>query len=288
MVCLFLLTLCGCREGERLPGSTGQPYEVLLEGDTDSVVTRMLTTDVPGLPQPEPFCRLLQVKRNKVKGSYLLLRTRISVRIDPQCKGYSVKKQNDVNARPQLVIQLEARSAEELRRHLDGGKLRQLVDSFELQHLAIAMKSNPRRQKEVAEQFGLQIKIPEAMDAAKKGKDFLWLSNNASTGMQNLLFLQTGDDSQETVNRLLEKCITGETDSMYMQLTTQDGPDRGLWEMKGDIMGGPYVKRTFTTARGQQTVVIGFVYAPETKKRNFIKQLEAVLTTASRRPTPTK
>ena len=44
--------------------------------------------------------------------------------------------------------------------------------------------------------------------------------------------------------------------------------------MKGDAMGGPYVMR-----QAGDVVVIGFVYAPEMKKRNLIKQLEAVLTT---------
>ena len=49
---------------------------------------------------------------------------------------------------------------------------------------------------------------------------------------------------------------------------------RGLWEMKGDAMGGPYVMRT----RGSMAV-IGFVYAPEKKKKILIKQLEAALST---------
>ena len=66
---------------------------------------------------------------------------------------------------------------------------------------------------------------------------------------------------------------------MYMQLADMSQPDRqgmrrGLWEMKGDAMGGPYVMRT----RGDVTV-IGFVYAPEKKKKILIKQLEAVLST---------
>ncbi len=57
------------------------PYEVVLEGDTDSIVTKMLTEDVTGLPQPEPLCRLIQVKKGKTQGNYLLVRTRIVVNI---------------------------------------------------------------------------------------------------------------------------------------------------------------------------------------------------------------
>ena len=47
--------------------------------------------------------------------------------------------------------------------------------------------------------------------------------------------------------------------------------------MKGDAMGGPYVM-----AQMGDAVVLGFVYAPEMKKRNLIKQMEAVLTTIRR------
>ena len=64
--CLLLFFLASCSTGGRngkLPKSTGIPYEVVLEGDTDSIVTKMLTEDVTGLPQPEPLCRLIQVKK---------------------------------------------------------------------------------------------------------------------------------------------------------------------------------------------------------------------------------
>ena len=84
-ICLVLAFLASCSPGGgrngKLPKSTGQPYEVVLEGDTDSIVTKILTEEVPALPQPEPLCRLIQVKKGKTRGSYLLVRTRIVVNI---------------------------------------------------------------------------------------------------------------------------------------------------------------------------------------------------------------
>lgn len=53
---------------------------------------------------------------------------------------------------------------------------------------------------------------------------------------------------------------------------------RGLWEMKNDAMGGPFVARTLSF--GNKTLTIeGFVYAPGQKKKNKLRQLEAVLYT---------
>lgn len=56
---------------------------------------------------------------------------------------------------------------------------------------------------------------------------------------------------------------------------------QGLWEMKGDAMGGPY--RMGRVPLDEDVIyIIAFVYAPEMKKRNLMKQLEAVMTTAKR------
>ena len=55
---------------------------------------------------------------------------------------------------------------------------------------------------------------------------------------------------------------------------------RGLWKMVGDLMGGPFVSiARVDEANGRIVVAEGFVYAPETKKRNFIRKLEAALYT---------
>ena len=274
LLVVFLTTGCsGEGRNRQLPASTGQPYEVVLAGDADSIITKILTEDVPGLPQSEPLCDLIQVKRGKVKGSYLMVRTRIVVDIDPRYKEFSVKKAQDVNASPQLVIHIKAKSVEQLRATLKGKNaemLRVLINQSELQHLATVIQQSPEKQKEVKRMFGLNIKIPVSMNANKKAKDFLWISNNASTGMQNLLIFKASNSEQ--IDSILKKNMVGETDNMYMSIPQLR--ERGLWEMVGDAMGGPYVMR-----RKGNIVVIGFVYAPEMKKRNLLKQLEAVLTT---------
>ena len=285
----LLLTSCGLTgKNRKKPASTGQPYEIVLEGDTDSIVTRILTEDVPALPQPEPLCKLIQVKKGKTKGSYLLVRTRIIVNITD--KDFAVKLNHDENAAPQNIIRINARSVQQLRERLNGEKLRQLVDEAELEHLAEMISNNPSKQnkemqEEVKKTFGLDMKIPVSMNASKKAKDFIWISNNASTGMQNLLVMKVKSEERRMKNSnafhvndkaqidsILRTNMPGETDSMYMTIPVL--LERGLWEMKGDAMGGPYVMH-----RIHNLYVIGFVYAPEMKKKILIKQLEAAIST---------
>ena len=279
---LFILTTeCQERRNGRLPASTGQPYEVVLEGDTDSIVAKILTEEVTGLPQPEPLCNIISVKRGKAKGSYQMVRTRVVMDIDKRHKAFSAKTTRNENASPQLVVRIKAKSAEQLRAILSNDKnaeqLRTAIDQSEIKHLASLIKQNPEKQREVKRMFGIDMKIPASLDASKKAKGFLWLSNNASSGMQNLLFMRVRrnagkDGMQLQVDSILHKNMLGETDSMYM--TIPHLTERGLWEMKGDAMGGPYIME-----QKGDIIVIAFVYAPEKKKRNLTKQLEAVLTT---------
>ena len=297
----LLLTSCGLtRKNRKKPASTGQPYEIVLEGDTDSIVTRILTEDVPALPQSEPLCKLIQVKKGKTKGSYLLVRTRIIVNITD--KDFAVKLSHDENAAPQNIIRINAHSVQQLRERLNGEKLRQIVDEAELKHLAEIISNNPSKQnkemqEEVKKTFGLDMKIPVSMNASKKAKDFIWISNNASTGMQNLLVMKVKSEERRAgkekseerrmknsnafhvnvndkaqIDSILRTNMPGETDSMYMTIPVL--LERGLWEMKGDAMGGPYVMH-----RIHNLYVIGFVYAPEMKKKILIKQLEAAIST---------
>ena len=314
---LLYILLSGCNRGKenQLPKSTGMPYEVVLEGDTDSIVTKMLTEDVTGLPQPEPLCRLIQVKKGKTRGNYLLVRTRIVVNIgerDSESRDFSVTLHHDENAAPQNIIRITARSAQQLRERLNGEKLRQIVDEVELKHLADIISGNPSKQNremqdEIKKMFGIDMKIPAAMNASKKAKDFIWISNNASSGMQNLLVMKVKSeerragkvkseerrmknsnavlaDDKALIDSILRTNMLGETDSMYMVIPVLS--ERGLWEMKGDAMGGPYVMHRIHKSTSQAEIqqgydlyIIGFVYAPEMKKKILIKQLEAAIST---------
>lgn len=144
---------------------------MVLKGDTDSIVTKILTEEVPALPQPEPLCRLIQVKKGKIHDSYLLVRTRIVVNI-PAAE-FSVRLSRNENASPQTIIRISARSLQQLREKLNPEKLRQLVDETELEHLASIISTNPSKQNREMQQlvkknFGISMNIPAEMQASKR------------------------------------------------------------------------------------------------------------------------
>ena len=55
---------------------------------------------------------------------------------------------------------------------------------------------------------------------------------------------------------------------------------RGLWEAYNDFMGGPFVSHSFVSADKQYVITLdAFVYAPRFDKRNYLRQVEAILYT---------
>ena len=137
---------------------------------------------------------MMQVTKGKTRGKYLLVRTRIVGNSGERDVGeqqigerdLAVTLHHDENAAPQNIIRITAQSAQQLRERLNGEKLRHIVDEVELKHLADIISGNPSKQNremqdEIKKMFGIDMKIPAAVNANKKAKDFIWMSNNASS-----------------------------------------------------------------------------------------------------------
>lgn len=309
---LSLLLCVSCRDaGTLITRSSGHPYEVVIAADDTaaiSLVRACLETPVEGLPQVEPAfdVRVAPLSpggerqgahSSQFSREYQAARAIVQVLLAPHQQAdalqgsgalpVSISYERNVEAQPQIIVTLRAGSAEQLRRERQRweASLRQLLTSFEQRATIALMRQHYNKQASDTLQrlFGVKLLVPPDMLSAHYEKDFVWLSNNATTGMQNICVFK-GSDIDSVVGRY----IKGETDAMHMRLRLavpprESGITRGLWEMEGDAMGGPFVARFITdTLTHQTTTVMAFVYAPETKKRNMVRKLEAVLSDASK------
>ena len=331
-----LLSSCEERQG-LLPPSGGRLYEVLLVGDSGGIVGDALRQDVPGLPQSEPQFDVSSIGESDFGPSMSVARNIVKVDIDPRTySSVRLRYEKNVWAQPQMVVHVNAPSFTMLRDSVSriAPTLLRLLNRAETKK-DIAMlrsKRNIKMEKLVRQMFGVEMWIPMEMTSSKRGKDFLWLSNNSPTMMKNVVIykdwapFKTEDGNVhyyseepyrfiEARNYMLGKNIKGETDSMHMQTvdktvdcnylyrTEKDRKYRlshhddsiqpiiiyrGLWEMTGDDMGGPFVCRRLPMKKHvinglfnyENINVEGFVFAPGKKKRNAIRQLEAMLYTA--------
>lgn len=295
LIMLFAaVTLAACNRGKQtmLPDSGGRPYEVVVIGDSDSILYKVLSAPVGSLPQPEPA---FDVSMGAAMNATLrLARNIVVIETDAKLNQIKVKYERNVYAEPQLIVRISTPSTAALKNAMQlqnaADDIRNLIKRNEMNNALMRLehKHNTKLEAEVRRMFGIDMRIPADMQASRKGKDFIWISNDSPTAMTNICIY-----TSENRDSVMQTNIKGETDDMYMTtvkgsvVTTELTVDksvrtvrRGLWEMHGDAMGGPFVQHIIKRSDKQRTIVAeAFVYAPGTKKRNLLLNTEAALYT---------
>ena len=302
-----VVTLSCEGQGSLLPSSGGRPYEVLLfaaSGNGRGVVAvdSILSQDVPGLPQKEPMFDVSVTDSVRFNQIARLARSIVIVNINPRLFTRTmIRYERNVWAKPQIVVYLNAASDSALVADIPrmGKYLTELLVRSEVSGGIARIGLNAKASGVVGEMFGYDMKIPAGMKSSKRGRDFVWFSDDAPGGMSNICVYSYAGDSLDAARSLavrdsvMRANIPGECRGMYMQtaegsasfmLATEKGHSimvcRGLWEMHGDAMGGPFVSHSLVdTATRKIIVAEAFVYAPGMKKRNLIRQAEASLYT---------
>lgn len=306
--CVLLVTAACNGLTPGMPQSGGSPYEVLLLTDNDTAgqtLTSALETYIAGLPQREKAFDVTPVHAATPDRTTRYARCMVIARLDgAEGRRTTIRYEKDAYASPQLIVYVCSPTAARLQRDIKSvaAPLTGLINRFETNTCIAALhrRNNAKGAKAVTGVTGWQMLIPEEMQAMKQGKDFVWLSDHATAGARNIcVYTYPGtDDSATTLtakrDSVMKANIPGGSNGTYMRTSHQApvyhrklrerGRDiteaRGLWEMEGDAMGGPFVCRAQKDSRHNRTVVAeAFVYAPEQAKRNILRQLEAALAT---------
>ena len=298
---IAMATLCACSGDSRLgkPQCIGEPYDVALTADDkelERMAAGMFSEPMKALPQQEtPFkTRVI----DGINDATRYFRTIVVVKKSQQ--DTKIKYEKNSFAKGQLMIVVATPSAEALR--TDSQKvaktLQRLIDNHEMK-MAIshdAKSHNAALMKTIDETLGCKITIPADMTMWKTGKGFVWISDDGQKIMRNLCIYATkgirtdAKSLADIRDSVMAANIKGEHDGMYMAterrtglLFSHDGNSmtmRGLWQMKGDAMGGPFVSRTIIDSTRNRTVTAeAFIYAPATSKARAMKRLESILYT---------
>lgn len=312
LACLSLFA--SCRKDMIFPVASGRPYEVLVVMDsvtwkspTGRALFNVLDTDVPGLPQSERSFRISRIEPKEMDHAFSIFRNIIHVDINKQLYSQArMKFMRNKSAMEQIVLTINAPTEEEFRKFCEDHR-QDIVDfltKMEMNRLIEELKTKYSKcTNDLAWQV-LQCRMyaPKELTSYKKGKDFIWTSNNTASGLENICIYSYPYEGPETFNKtyilhkrdsIMEKNLPGERPGMYMQtdtLCTTVRPivvhgmyameARGLWVMKNDFMGGPFVSHSRVDVENNRVVVVeGFVYAPEKMKRGLIRRLEGSLYT---------
>ena len=298
----LVLVLVACTEANvGKPQSVGEPYDVTLMA-TDKrllkTVSGMMGVTMAGLPQEERLFTVKTAKGKEVNAATMYERTIVVVR--RQDGNTRIRYERNPYARDQLLVFIDTPSAEALR--ADSAKtakaLQRLIDQFETR---VAMNHdrqnhNLKLMRTVEKTIGCNITIPSDIRASKTGKDFVWISDNGTRTMRNICVYATpGTDC--SANRLVDlrdsvmaRNIPGERQGMFMTTEHRAGLRHqrrgpftvihGLWAMKDDAMGGPFVSLSLPDTTRRRTITAeAFLYAPSVDKAQTMRQLEALLYT---------
>ena len=308
------LSLTACKKENFFPTASGRPYEVLVVMDSTDwkaphgrALFDVLDTDVPMLPQSERSFRISQTEVKDFDRVLNIFRNIIIVNIDPrQFTRTKMKFTRDKWAMEQIVLTINSPSEEEFR-NFCVERRQDIVDFITRTEMNRLVKELKQKHSKVtfdlAKQiFDCEIFAPKELQSYKKGKDFVWTSNNTASGLENIVIYSYPYEGPHTFNKeylchkrdsVMQVNLPGEKPGMYMQTDTLCSvvrpivvhnnyamEMRGLWIMRNDCMGGPYVSHHRVDTENNRVIVVeGFVYAPEKMKRGLIRRLEGSLYT---------
>jgi hypothetical protein len=316
LIYILIISLVACN-GEKhplLPSISGKAGEVTLvlnkaEWDTEvgEEFRRIFSTSYEMLPQYEPSFDVIHVTHNSFGNIFKSQRNIVITEISPRIKKSRISVQKDVWARPQLVINIYGEDDNAILSLLNKyeHKIITLLDEMERKRLLDVYTRNQDRYivGKIKKDHNISLVIPKGYKLDMDSSDFVWLSQEEGDIIQSILvyYYDYTDDSTFTRDYLiakrdwfLKKYVGGTVPGSYMATEKEFKPlfseyslrgekyvaeIRGLWKIeKGIAMGGPFVNITALDEKRNRIVTVeGFVFAAGHSKRNFMRQVEAIV-----------
>lgn len=309
----FAIFSCDTINERVLPRASGKSGNILVVVDsfywnhhTGEAIMETFAKTQEGLPQREPMFDIIFIPHRNFAQIFKTNRNIIMVEVKPNSKN-RLAINSEVWSKSQLIITITASSdeiaAETIRKN--GVAIADYFNNKEIERLQLAGKQskNAKVSSELKKRFNLDMNVDAYYHIASDDSTFVWLRKEKMAGehpiSQGLLVYSYPYTSDSTFsvysltnkrNEITKKYIQGAVDSTYMQSYAEFVPKereisinglyakelRGLWFIKGDFMGGPYINYTFVDEKRNQVICIdGYVFAPKFDKREFLRELEA-------------
>jgi Domain of unknown function (DUF4837) len=314
---VFLILSCdtgsnqGGAGGKIMPNIQGGAGEVLVvmdnfnwENSAGALLQDILMEEYPGLPQSEPLFDVIHITSASFDDFYQYHRSIVLTSVNAG-KEPSIRFRENVWAKPQIVVQLEAPTGAALRDLISENEKQ--IQSFLVQYdrnrlIETYKKSkDPEIQKEIADHHQIRLAIPRGYNLDFSNDEYTSVSIESADLSQVIQVFDYKAESAEALstsrlleqrNRITKKYVEGPRDGSYMTIASMYAPIaydlkingmdvveiRGLWELENGYMGGPFLSHSvYDEKRGRIVTVDGYIYYPNQKKRIKLKQLEAII-----------
>jgi len=313
---LVVLTSCEFDKSGLQP-STGKTNEMLVVTNSDADWNGKMGNTIQswfgqyqaGLPQPENIYTMAHVAEPNFSKMFKTHHNIFIVDVNPDFEKPVLETKKDLWVKPQRVVKMTVPDKETFFEEFDKHKeaFIELFNKSERRRVNLAFSSirSMEFKNLLIDKFGIDMAIPKDFHIAVDADNFLWLRREAERFSQGLLFYSypytdtiafSSDHIIGVRDSLTRRYIPGPSDGSYMKVSVIEPPVtkkidfkghfavemRGLWELEGDFMGGPFLSYTLVDEQTNRVVTIGgFVYNPSQEKKNLARQMEAILHTFS-------
>lgn len=303
----------------RATGKPGQilvvaPYSIEETPAAQALIT-VFEHEYPFLPQAEKSFSLTFIGHKEF--THMLKTFRNIIILAPDAPDSILNPQEPVRmsiaqdqwAAPQHVIYLQAKENAQILNWITTNAqiLYPIFANIEQQRLLndYSRVYNKELQKQWIDKFGVRLFVPPSILSRVEAEGFAWASLETKDISQGLILYSTplhGPESWSTDSILAQRDaltqihIPGPNQGTYMTTGhvippkgqwVKRGQDslyyiRGFWEVHGHPMGGPFVSYSSLNTTGDSIITTcGYVYAPRFKKRDYVRELEAMLQSQS-------
>jgi len=277
----------------------------LWQSEPGDSVRSILTKPFPSITQYEPCFDAIHIPHSAFTNLFKTHRNIIYIELGSQIKEPKLIVKKDAWSKQQILIKILApdRSAFLGLMEKAKNKIFDLLTEAERERIEKNYRTYEERKvrERLKKKHNISLYIPKGYKIDVDSSDFVWISHETPHISQAVLFYEYPYTDTNTFtpkymvkmrNHFLAKHVKGELPNTWMSTEKRISVDfkefgldgkyaaeiRGLWVMENDFMGGPFVSISqVDEARNRVVTVEGFVYAPRKDKRNYIRQLEAIL-----------
>ncbi|MEN3323803.1 DUF4837 family protein [Mariniflexile soesokkakense] len=284
----------------------------LWDGSVGDAIRNVLTAPIYGLPQDEPMFTISQIPPSVFSGFATKNRTVLKIEVNKEA---DIEILNNVYAQPQKVIVVKGKSREVLISIINdnASKIVKTFRSEEMAERQRQMSKSPHNFKSIEKKLGLNIQFPSVYRIAKETDNFFWIRKDITTGTTNLMIFEVPYTALKRNDSLVSQIVKlrdsiGKTyikgrqdgeiksngDKIESYMTTEGSyapyisetivdnkpaiETKGLWDLKEDFMGGPFINYVIEDKINKRWVFVeGFAFAPSVEKRDYMLELEAII-----------
>ncbi len=316
IVAMLLLSITSCNNKSSIGSiksdnfSTGKAAEMILAIDTAywtataiADIRSVLHTPQPAINQIEPMFDIIQCSNSDYTASFMRHRNIVQFDYNTQYANNSYDISKNPITNPQILIKIRGNNCDSMLAifHKNQNEILKVLYDNDLARLQNAHRklNNPIIEKKIKEKFGLSMTIPDGYFVGREEDDFLWLCFRTPKNDRFVMIYKSPiyELNKENIiterNRITKAYIQGAVQGAYpivanlegyplesiIQIRHHSGVElRGLWASVRDKMGGPFYSFTMTSSDKSSCITVdGFVYAPQEDKRNYIREVEAIV-----------